>query len=298
MIRVLTISLLLTSSVARADSIPLHYDPNLVARGFPSPVVRVSIPGQAPAQFLIDTGASVHTLAEWFVKSANIPADLAKGTARGSTGKETTIRVARQTDLALEDGHRLPLEEAIVVDFPPMFAELRIAGLLSPQLFARRDEAVILDLRTPSLDTAPLQVAVDRLHIEPLSSGRVCINQDSEFRNRIYSMNVSVLGRSASMGLDSGATGSVIGADSAVARKLASRSIEGNHTQGLGGDAEAFRHVPAVKIRRAGTSVDVDLVIGRSPSPECGLDGLLGMDALRQCVLVLGPSALGMSCSR
>src|SRR5262249_43244071 len=157
----------------------------------------------------------------WFVKAANISADAAQGSARGSTGKETAIHVARHPDLALEDGQRLQLAEAIVVEFPPMFEELRIAGLLSPQLFARGDDAVVLDLRTPSLDTAPFQAAVDRLHIEPLSSGRVCINQDSRFRNRIYSMTVTVLGRSASMGLDSGATGTVIGADSAVARKLA-----------------------------------------------------------------------------
>src|SRR6185369_8115158 len=112
-----------------------------------------------PARFLIDTGASVHTLASWFVKDAGLQADAARGTARGSTGQEAGIRVVRQTDLAIEGGRRLPLAEAIVVDFPPMFEQLRIAGLLSPQLFANDDEAAVLDLRVASLRIEPFQAA-------------------------------------------------------------------------------------------------------------------------------------------
>src|SRR6478736_4670165 len=101
MLRVLAFSILWPASMAQADSIPLHYDAALVAQGFPSPVMRVNIAGQPPAQFLIDTGASVHTLASWFVKEANLQASAAQGIARGSTGEETGVRVVRPVELRL-----------------------------------------------------------------------------------------------------------------------------------------------------------------------------------------------------
>jgi hypothetical protein len=240
----------------------------------------------------------VHTLASWFASDANIQADTARGTARGSTGKETGIRVALQTSLTLENGQPLPLAEAIVVDLPPMFEQLRIAGLLSPQLLAKGDDAAVLDLRVASLRIEPFRDAVDRLNIKPLRTGRVCVNQASEFRNRAYSMTVTVHGHRAAVILDSGATRSVIAADSATASALAPRSVEGNHTQGVGGEVETYRHVPDVIVKRAGIPAAVDLILGKSPGPDCGPDGLLGMDALRQCLLVLGSSALAITCSR
>jgi hypothetical protein len=297
MIRACALGVMLASSFARAGSIPLHYDSTLEARGFPSPIVRVELRGQPPARFLIDTGASIHTLAAWYVKAAGIQAAASAGSARGSTGQESAIRVARQVDLALDNGHPLALAEAVVVDFPPMFEELRIAGLLSPQLFAPPGQAAVLDLRVPYLDIQPVQQAIDRLGIAPLPEARVCSDAESEFANRAYSIHVFALDREASVILDSGATGTVIAADSAMAQALASRSVEGKHTQGLGGVPEANRQVPGVEIRRAGVPVTVDLSLGKSPGPDCGPDGLLGMDALRDCLLLLGESAPGMACT-
>ena len=64
----------LVASMACAQPIPLHYDNALIEKGFPSPIVRVTIRGQPPARFLVDTGASVHALAPWFIEAAHIEA--------------------------------------------------------------------------------------------------------------------------------------------------------------------------------------------------------------------------------
>ena len=179
-----------------------------------------------------------------------------------------------------------------------IFAQLRIAGVLSPQLFARPGQAAVLDLRVPSLHSAPFQQAVDKLGARQLAGARVCINEGSTFKRRTHAIPITAAGGSASVIVDSGATGTLVAAESQIARALESRSIDGHHTQGLGGAAESYRIVPAVEIRRAGASAVVDLTIGKSPGPSCGPDGLLGMDALHECLLVLGESAFGMACTR
>jgi hypothetical protein len=284
----MTAWILAMAVAAHPGAVPLQYDAALAEKGFPSPVVRIGVPGQPPALLLVDTGASIHTLAAWFVESAHIDAQAAEGTARGSTGNVSSIRVARDVPLKLENGDALPLTEAIVVDFPPMFGQLRIAGLLSPQLLAPPGQAAVLDLATPSMTIAPVASAPH--------TGRVCINRESEFRNLSYSVPITILGQHGAMILDTGATSTLIAAGSSIGKALADRSVEGKHTQGLGGEAEATRHVPGVTIRRGGSPTIADVNLGKSPGPACGPDGLLGMDALRGCVLVLGESSASIRC--
>jgi len=150
-------------------------------------------------------------------------------------------------------------------------------------------QAEILDLRAPSLTIEPFQKAIDRLHIAPMPEGRVC-------ERNFYAIPISAAGGRGFALLDTGATGTVIAPESQIAKALESRSIEGKHTQGVGGKIIENRHVPAVEIQRAGVPAVVDLNIGETAGPACAADGLLGMDALRQCVLVMGKSALGMAC--
>jgi hypothetical protein len=50
-----------------------------------------------------------------------------------------------------------------------------------------------------------------------------------------------------------------------------------------------------VALKFGGGQATVSLTIGGTPS-KCARDGLLGMDALRECRLVLGQSSFGWSC--
>ncbi|HEX3604229.1 MAG TPA: aspartyl protease family protein [Steroidobacteraceae bacterium] len=258
--------------------------------GFPSPLLQATVSGQQ-VWFIIDTGAGVHTFASWFVSAAGIGSRQTNGSVTGSTGAtESRLTKAEGTTLQLDDDRKLTLREAIVVDLPSIFAEQRIAGLLSPQLLAAPHTAAVLDLRVPRLRFEPFGTAVGSLgrkHVMILTGVRACRNAQSPFANRQYAAVIKVDGIDGTMLVDSGATGTVAFPESQIASKLASRASETNRTQGVGGTVQTTRKVHGVRLERGGTAATSDLIIGGAAG-SCGSDGLLGMDALRQCVLVLG----------
>jgi hypothetical protein len=279
----------LAASPARAAPRPikLRYDPALQAMGFRSPLLRGTIHGRS-VWFLIDTGASVHTLAAWLVNEAQIVTHTTNSTTKGSTGVESPVRAVSEEEIHVK-GRRsnLRLKEAIVVGFPAIFEQQRIGGLLSPQLLAPSGLAAILDLHAPRLSFGARP--------EPSPGTRVCRNPDSPFVNRVYAAPVAIAGLQGLMLIDTGATGSVAAPSSAMARSLSGRASETGHTQGVGGTATTTPKVPNVALQFAGSGAEVSLTIGGAPT-ACGGDGLLGMDALRECHLVLGESAFAWSC--
>ena len=123
----------------------------------------------------------------------------------------------------------------------------------------------------------------------------VCRNPESQFVNVLYSAPIRVSGEAGTVLVDTGATVTILQPDSAIGRKLQNRSVSGGQTQGVGGASEAERRVPGVRLERGGSTVELQPALARV-SPGCGHDGLLGMDALRNCVLVLGERTMAVSC--
>jgi predicted aspartyl protease len=280
-----------------ADTLPLRYQPTMIALGFPSPLLRATVRGQ-PVWFIVDTGASVNTLASWLVSAARLEARQTTATASGSTGVEQSVRMVANEKIQLDGGRDLTLREAIVVEFPPVFAEQRIGGLLSPQLLGPGQLASVLDLRVPSLRFEPFETAVARLgRNRPLisSGSRVCRNAESPFESRQYAASVTADDISGTMLVDTGATSTLAAPGSRIAAALSDRASESGRTQGVGGDVQTMRKAPDVRFERGGTASTIAVTIGGS-TPSCGSDGLIGMDALRQCILVLGESAFAWSC--
>jgi hypothetical protein len=144
------------------------------------------------------------------------------------------------------------------------------------------------------MSIAPLAVAMARVGGAD-ATARVCHNAESQFRNRLYGVPVTAAGTPASLLVDSGATRTVAADQSLVAGQLAARAVSGSQTQGVGGVVTSSRRIPGVPLTLDGMTTTVDLTLG-SVAGTCGQDGLLGMDALKHCVLVLGESAFGWSC--
>jgi Aspartyl protease len=280
-----------------ADMLPLQYQRTMIALGFPSPLLRATVRGQ-PVWFIVDTGASVNTLASWLVSAAHLEPRQTTATAIGSTGVEKPIRVVSNQIIQLDGGRDLTLREAIVVEFPPVFAKQRIGGLLSPQLLAPEHLASVLDLRLPTLRFEPFEIAVARLgRSRPLisSGSRVCRNAESPFENRQYAASVTTDGIAGTLLVDTGATSTLAAPGSRIAAALTDRASESGRAQGVGGDVQTRRKAPNVRFERGGAASTIAVIIGGS-TPSCGPDGLIGMDALRQCILVLGESAFAWSC--
>jgi Aspartyl protease len=280
-------------------SLPIFYDPALAAQGFPSPLVKATIAGHE-ALFIVDTGASVNTLADWFTEDAGIPSNSTNSIAEGSAGKTSAIRVAHEVYGRFSDGHSLALDEAIVVEFPPVFKSLHLGGLLSPQLLAPVGMATLLDLRTPSLRFLTFQSAVSELRrvepsTAPLSVTPACRNETSKFVNRLYLTSVSIPGSTDLVLVDTGATKTTFSEKSKIGRAVEGRSEPGPRSEGVGGPMGAGRLVRNVKLLLGGRMVELNPSIGKV-SASCDSAGILGMDALRNCFLILGGRKMAFSC--
>lgn len=283
-----------------AAAIGLHYSAELRKVGFPSPVLTAKIGGQE-VRFLVDSGAGVHTFAAWFAKAAALkPMSGSNVHAVDSSGNSIDVLIVRDAPLRLSNGSTLDIDEAIVADFPPMFEQLKIAGLLSPQLLATKTQAAIFDLNIPELRFEPMESALEHLHASILSADDmtgVCAQKESPLTNRLYTIRTLVGGVATSLTIDTGATTTSIQDGIPAAHVLRAKPGTGRDQMGVAGKrVRVFQSVP----------VDVDfgagprrLPVGVGPSAGgCGSQGRLGMDALAGCRWVFGSAAFAMSCAK
>jgi hypothetical protein len=277
--------------------IPLSFNSELAAQGFPSPLLRATVNGQV-VWFLVDTGASLPTLATWFVAAVHFPTRPSKLMLVGATGATTRAKDVGPFSIQTRDGTPFAIPGAVVTDFPDVFAEQKIAGLLSPQLLAPSGQAAVLNLRTPSLGFGPFSTEVAALGITATAATagtRVCPSTDPSINGRTYGVPVTVAGIPGEMTADTGATSTTI-ASARIARALAARAVANGEIQGVGGDPEKAKTVAGVTVVRASVARKLDVLLSASSGTDCGADGLLGMDALRGCTLVLGDKAMGIGC--
>jgi hypothetical protein len=279
--------------------LPVFYDPGLAAQGFPSPLIKAEIGGHE-ALFIIDSGSSVNVLADWYAEEAEIPIRESSSTVKGSGGMETGTRSAFQLQGRWSDGRQFALKEALVVAFPQLFKSLHLGGLLSPQLLAPAGTAAVVDLRIPTLRFASFARALSELQRSKSSSGphalsRVCENADSKFVNRQYLTPVTAAGVTDLMLVDTGATKTIFSDDAKIAHAIESASEPGPFSQGVGGEVNARRIVHGVQLLRGGRAIELNPSIGEV-SAYCGAKGILGMDALRHCLLILGDKKMALDC--
>jgi len=294
-VALLAVAVAVSRPQAASPVIGLSYNADLAAMGFPSPVLRATVNGQA-VWFLVDTGATVHTVARWFATAVHLGLHDTKTTIIGSTGATSQAHAAGSIQLETRDGGTISLRDPIVVDFPQTFADQRIGGLISPQLLAPAGEATILNLRTPSLSFAPFDSAVAALGLAPsaaTANAHVCPSGGPP-PGRTYGASVTIAGITADLTTDTGATATSVGS-TRVVRALTARSEQNGRVEGIGGGPQAAKTVAGVTIVRGGAARKADVVLGGT-SDGCGADGLLGMDALRGCTLVLGEKTMAWSC--
>jgi hypothetical protein len=288
------------SAQESARSLPIFYDPALAAQGFPNPLVKARIAGHE-ATFIVDTGASANVFADWYVEVAGIPAVRSDSAAIDNAGKSAPEQLVHRLQGRWSDGQRFSLNEAIVVAFPPLFKSLNLGGLVSPQLLAPPGMAAVLDLRGPSLRFVPFARAQSDLRRSKASTVQLdlshpCRNADSKLVNRIYVAPATAAGVTDLMLVDTGATGTILSDRSKIVQAIGSRSESGPRSEGVGGES-SVRMVRNVQLLRGGRIVTLNPSIGEvSVSERCGVQGILGMDALRTCSLILGEKEMAFSC--
>lgn len=281
-------------------SLPIFYDRALTEQGFSNPLVKARIAGHEGI-FIVDTGASANVLAKWYVEAAGIPSVSTDSSAIDLSGKAATERVAHGVQGHWSDGQRFSLNEAVVIAFPPYFKSLHLAGAVSPQLLAPAGMAAVLDLRTPSLHFMPFARALtdlrrSRAAMAPPDLSQPCRNANTKLVNRVYLAPVTSTGITELMQIDTGATGTTFSERSRIAKAIESRSQVDQHlSEGVGG-AVRERIIRGVRLLRGGRTVVVNPSIGKI-SPPCQATGNLGIDALRNCTLILGDREMALSCA-
>jgi hypothetical protein len=280
--------------------IALSYDQRLVQADFPNPAVRLTV-GEKSAWFLVDTGAGVHLIASWFVRAAGLPVDEAFGkqvSGVDATGRELPFRGIRGLKGVLGDGSSLVLPVAAVTDFSPDFEKAGVAGAINPQLLAAAGEAAALDLRAPELRFEPFESAVRRLgaRVVPRKRLVVCGSTSGPVPNLLFALPVSVRGKEGSLVIDTGARVTKLAPDSGLVQGL--RLEPGGETTGVAGVAQSFALTRGLEVRFAGHAVTLDARVAGRGHGVCGRDGLLGLDALSGCAVVLGARDLALACGR
>jgi hypothetical protein len=272
----------------------LHFDPQLAAADFLNPALRVRV-GDREVWVLVDTSAQVHVWARWFVEEAGLPAAPPPADAKmsDSTSAEVKVSWVAPLTLATVEGPGLRVGLAAQADFPAEFEAAGVAGIVSPQLLAGEGQAAVLDLQRLTLRVAPLDRALaGRTRLE---GARACGQRSAELRTLSYEVTALVEGQAVRVTLDSGANHSRL--QGAKARDVATEAT--TSSSGLAGRSEQVGVKTGARVTFAGVERSVDLRVSApvaAAGDSCGPDGLLGVDVLRGCVLVLGPAEVAADC--
>jgi Aspartyl protease len=296
----LLVSIVLAAGVSANDTrtISLRYDAGLAKGDFPNPAAHLTVNGQS-AWFLFDTGVGVHMVASWFADAVGLKTDEAFGEeVQGidSTGRAVAFRGLRDLVARVDDGNQLTLAVAAVADFPPEFRQFRIGGALSPQLLADPGQAAALDMRVPELRIEAFEQSVRRLGARrlPRDQVQVCGSTKDPVPNLVFAIGVSAGGRKGTMALDTGAGVTKLVAQSALLRGV--RLASGGETTGLAGKPQPYRLARGLRITFGDYHATVDARVVNESRRRCGADGLLGLDAIGRCAIVLSEKDLAIAC--
>jgi predicted aspartyl protease len=298
-----TVPSVATTSVAEAPAEPRHValQYELDGRRFPLPVVRGTVGGQA-VWMLIDTGANSHVIASWVARRVGLPMRALGDVGSDHTGRAVTAYTVDHPAIAIDGWGSLPDRPMLVTDVPEPIARIGIGAFISPQWLAGAGDAVVLDLANAEMHTAAWDDAaraIDALPGRELAprGARLCRDDASIIQGLAFVLRASVDGHGVDLLLDTGAHRTDLLTTSAAGKALAARATPSREQMYAASGLVKTSLVRAASVRIGDWSLtsDVDLVPGVA-DPLCPRDGVVSMDALQSCTLLLGRGALRGRC--
>jgi predicted aspartyl protease len=256
-----------------------------------NPIVDGTVNGRH-VQLLLDTGAALSVIAGWLARSIQLDVRPAPNMARDSAGATVQAQLARNANVEITGWGRIAEHDVLVAEFPPFFEQANIGAILSPQQLAPAGDAVILDLRHGRLTAEPSIEAILRFErdtgrwlIRPWV--RACADAGSLLPNVKFSVPATLDGQAALLDLDTGARTSSIHAASKAGEALGTRAQSSGSTVGIGSSTSTrVARDTRIAVGEVVATTDV-LLVTSDESVTCPSDGLLGMDVLQRCTLVL-----------
>lgn len=271
-------------------------------RPFPLPVVSGTIAGQ-PVLMLVDTGANSHVIAGWLARRLGIPMKRLGDVGTDHVGKTIATYRIDKAEMAIEGWGSLTTSTVLATEVPEVIEKLGIGAFISPQRLVEEGDSVVLDLAQGEIraawwdeahyelseDGAPLVLGSDQ--------GRACEENEGPVRGLAFVVPATIDAQRVDLLVDTGAQHSDVFTTSAAGQKLAASSVSNKEPMYTASGKISARKLRGAKVGAGNVRVitDVDLIQGAS-DPSCPRDGVLAMDVLRSCTLLLGRSRIFGRC--
>ncbi len=273
----------------------------LRGKHFPLPLVHGTVAG-TPTWMLVDTGANSHVVAGWLARQVGLPLKKLGDLGADHAGRTIATYRVDHPQMTIDDWGPLVDGPTLATEVPSLIEELGIGAFVSPQeLASGGNGAVVLDFPASEMHAAAYDDAVHKLGHRGSSlapnGGRVCEDDATPIQGLAFVLPATIEGRAVDLLVDTGAQRSDLLATSSAGKALASRSAA-NHEQLYAASGRmTSRTVKGATVTLGEFAVhsDIDLIPG-SADPFCPRDGVVSMDVLRACVLVLGKTSMTGRC--
>jgi hypothetical protein len=261
-------------------------------RPFPLPLVTGTIAGQ-PVLMLVDTGANSHVIAGWLARKLGLPMKKLGDVGTDHVGKTIATFRIEKPDLAIDEWGTLTPMPVLATDVPEVIEKLGIGVFISPQRLIEEGDSVLLDLAKGELRAAWWDEARYELSAlgVPLVLGeaRACEETEGPIKGLAYVLPGAIESQRVDLLLDTGAQHSDVFTTSFAGQKLAAQSTVNKEPMYTASGKISARKLKSARVSSGSFAVttDVDLIAGAADS-SCPRDGVLAMDVLRSCALLLG----------
>jgi len=245
----------------------LTFDKRLEQNDFAAPIVNVDF-GDETLPFLVDTAATSHVIDQWAAKLTGLP-----------------VENDRLTTAFEIDDDKMPAAGFTVAKLNSRYEDSGVAGSLSPQLLMG-DKAIALDFLNSKFHRGDFDALMADRNAEVVTAetGKICPEQGPAKTN-LYVLTVKIDNIPLKLLVDSNAEETAVIAGHAAAMKL---SKEGKSN---------FSRLHKGKVTVGGKTVTRMVDILDMPNLPCGVEGVLGMDVLKLCTLVIDQKRMGLRCN-
>ncbi|CAN5925778.1 hypothetical protein BH11MYX4_BH11MYX4_54090 [soil metagenome] len=298
----------LAAATGPNDDAPRTYSPRLAklkyeihGRPFPLPLVSGTVAGQ-PVLMLVDTGANSHVIAGWLARKLGLGMKKLGDVGTDHVGKSIATFRVEKPDLAIDDWGALVPTPVLATDVPEVIEKLGIGVFISPQRLVEEGDAVVLDLvkgelRPALWDEAHYELSASGVPLVLPDQGRACEENEGPIKGLAFVVPATVDTQRVDLLVDTGAQHSDVFTTSAAGLRLAAQSTVNKEPMYTASGKISARKLKGARVTTGSFSVltDVDLIAGTGDA-SCPRDGVLAMDVLRSCSLLLGRSKLYARC--
>lgn len=299
---------LATATPSGTDDAPRTFTPRkaklryeIRGRPFPLPLVTGTIAGQ-PVLMLVDTGANSHVIAGWFARKLGLSMKKLGDIGTDHIGKSIATFRIEKPELAIDDWGALTPMPVLATDVPEVIEKLGIGAFISPQRLIEEGDSVVLDLAKGEMrpawwDEAHYELSATGVPLV-LGEARACEETEGPIKGLAFVLPATVESQRVELLLDTGAQHSDVFTTSTAGGRLAAQSIANKEAMYTASGKISARKLKGARVGAGSftTIADVDLIGGGADS-SCPRDGVLAMDVLRSCALLLGRSRVYGRCT-